>query len=78
MELNTMAQSTRKTIISAVFQYRFRKGRLSIASWKLLRISSLGKMVGGMARLSGMVLELVRIIHTKGKIIMTEPRIRAA
>ena len=77
MELNTMAHSTRKRIISAVFQYRFRKGRLAMASLKLSRISALGKIVGGMARLSGMVLELVRIIHTKGKIMMTEPRIRA-
>ncbi len=49
-----------------------------MASLKLSRISSLGKIVGGIARLSGMVLELVRIIHTKGKIMTMEPRISAA
>ena len=38
----------------------------------------LGNMVGGICMLSDTVLELVRIIHTKGKIMMTEPRMSAA
>ena len=76
MELNSTAQITRKTIISPVFQYSLAKGRLLMASPKLLTISSLGKMVGGTSMLSGTVLRLVRIIHTKGNTMMRAPRIR--
>ena len=49
-----------------------------MASPKLEVIISLGKMVGGTCMLSGTVFKLVRIIHTKGKIIMREPMISAA
>ena len=77
MELKATAHSTRKRIISPVFTYRFMKGRLLTASTKLSSMIWAGKMVGGICMLSEMVLELVRIIHTKGKIITTEPRMRA-
>lgn len=78
MELNTTAQTTRKRIISPVLRYRLRKGRLFIASPKLLVISSAGKIVGGTFMLSGTVFRLVRIIHTKGKIMIIAPKISTA
>ena len=78
MELKATAQMTRKKIISPVLRYSFRKGRLFMASPKLPVTTSWGKMVGGTCMLSGTVLRLVRIIHTKGKIIMSAPMIRAA
>ena len=56
--------------------YMLRKGRLLTASTKLSSITWLGRIVGGICMLSDTVLELVRIIHTKGKIITTAPRIR--
>ncbi len=77
MELNTTAQMTRNTIIKAVFRYRFMKGREAMASLKLSVIHWAGKNVGGICILSGTDLELVRIIHTKGKIMMIAPTTRA-
>lgn len=78
MELKATAQMTRKKMSRPVFKYSFRKGRLFMASPKLPVTSSLGKMVGGTCMLSGTVLRLVRIIHTKGKIMIREPIISAA
>ena len=76
MELKRMAQITRKMTIKVVFQYRWPKGRDFKTSLKLASVHCSGRMVGGICMLSGTVLELVRIIHTKGKIMMTAPRIR--
>ena len=76
MELKRTAQTTRKKTIRMVLMYRLAKGRLAMASEKLSRVNCLGRMVGGICILSGTVLELVRIIQTKGKIIITAPRIR--
>ena len=76
MELNTTAQITRKRIISAVFTYILKKGREATASTKLDRSQWDGKMMGGICMLSVWVLKLVRIIHTKGKIMMMAPRMR--
>ena len=76
MELKSTAQITRNRIISPVFTYRLRKGRLLMASTKLSTMIFSGKIVGGTYILSGTVLELVRSIHTKGKIIIRAPRMR--
>ena len=54
------------------------KGRLLTASKKLSSMIVLGKMVGGTCILSDTVLELVRIIHIKGKTMMMEPITSAA
>ena len=78
MELKATAQMTRKKIIRPVLRYSLRKGRLFIASPKLPVTTSSGKMVGGTCMLSGTVLRLVRIIHRKGKIMMSAPIISAA
>ena len=78
MELKATAQITRKKIIRPVFRYSFRKGRLFIASPKLVVMTSWGKMVGGTFMLSGTDFRLVRIIHTKGNTIIRAPMIRAA
>ena len=78
MELKATAQITRKKIISPVLMYSLRKGRLLTASSKLSPMICWGKKVGGTAMLSGTVLELVRIIHTKGKTMRRAPMISAA
>ena len=77
MELKATAQITRKNTIRAVLRYSFRKGRLVVASTKFFHWRpSRGKMTGGVALLSATVFRLVRIIHTKGKIMMTAPKMR--
>jgi hypothetical protein len=58
--------------------YIFTKGRLSMASTKLEKMILSGRMLGGTRILSETVLELVRIIQTNGKIMMMDPKIRAA
>ena len=73
-----MAQTTRPSTIRAVLMYSLPKGRLVRAYWKFSKYGTSGKKVGGMRTLSDMDLRAVRIIHTKGKIIITEPMIRQA
>ena len=77
MEQNATAQSTRNRIIRAVFRYRCPNGSISTAFWNELRFHWAGRMVGGIWSTSALVLNAVRIIHTKGKIMITEPMPRA-
>ena len=57
--------------------YRLTKGRLSSAVTKLSKFHWLGRIWGGIAIDSAWVLKQVRTIHTKGKIMMMLPRVRA-
>ncbi len=70
------AHSTRKRMSRPVLTYRLTKGRLSSAVTKLSKFQLEGRIWGGMAIASAWVLKAVRIIHTKGKIMMMLPRIR--